>query len=423
MVIDRHEHAIRRRKMAPAFSERALKEAELLISIKAQMLAEQLGSSLPENGKHVDWTPPQNMGDFATYFGFDFISDLGYGESFDMLQNEETRWIPPVLRSASKFLYYVGYLPFVALIRPFMGTSIQDYLGGQSAADSLKYTKLANSRLAERIALEEKTKRAGEESSRKDTFHYLLNSKDPVTGKALTLEELQADSALIIAAGSDGVGLTLSATIFYLIRNPSVLSKLTTEIRSAFASATEIQSPKLVSLPYLTACIDETMRLCPPKPSTVPREILPGGSLIDGHYIPAGTTVGTPIYVLHHDPDIYPHPWSYRPERWIVDEKAEEGGEGNTIESVARARAAFCPFLIGPMNCIGKNIAYLALKAALAQMLFRYDIRPVREEMRGGVGGGGRADLEEGRRREDEYQMVDYIIGFRDGPWIQLRAK
>lgn len=412
--------------MAPAFSERALKEAERFISIKAQTLTRQLGSSLLESTKHGDWAPPQNMGDFATYFGFDFISDLGYGNSFDMLTKEENRWIPPVLQSANRFIYYVGYLPFVALIRPFMGTSIQDYLGGQSAADSLKFTILANSRLAERIAMEEEIKRAGEKPSRKDTFHYLLNSKDPMTGKGLTIEEMQADSALIIAAGADAVGLTLSATIFYLIHNPAILSKLTTEIRSAFASPTEIQNPKLGSLPYLTACIDETLRLCPPKPSTAPREVLSGGTQIDGHQIPAGTTVGTPVYVLHHDQDIYPHPWSYCPERWILDAKAEGGEEGSTVESVAKARAAFCPFLTGPMNCIGKNVAYLALKAALAQMLFRYDIKRVGEEMgrceRGRVG-GGRADLEEGRQREDEYQMVDYIAGFRDGPWIQLRAK
>lgn len=415
MVIDRHEHAARRRKMAPAFSERALKEAERLMTIQAQKLAEQIGSC--SNGgvgtKQGGWTGPQNMGDWATFFGFDFISDLGYGRSFDMLDKVENRWVPRVLRSASQFLYYVGYLPFIALVRPLMGTSVQDYVGGQSAADSLKYTNLANSRLAERIALEDQIKKAGEEPSRKDTFHYLLNSKDPVTGKELTREELQADSALVIAAGADGVGLTLSATIFYLLRNPSVLSKLTTEIRSSFGRLADIQNPTLGTLTYLSACIDETLRLCPPKASTLPREVLSGGIELDGQHIPKGVSVGTPVYVLHHDETIYPQPWSYSPERWIADEKA-----GVTSESVANARAALCPFLIGPMNCIGKNIAYFALKVSLAYLLFRYDIRQAGEV----TGGGGARDLEEGRHREDEYQMTDFILGFRDGPFVELRA-
>lgn len=438
MVIDKPEHAVRRRKMAPAFSERALKEAEGLISISARKLAEQIGKQHPKSsngGAHSEdsdndnWTTPQNFGNWSTWFGFDFISDLGYGESFGMLDNDANRWIAPVLRSASKFIYYVGYLPFIDLIRPLMGTRIQDYIGGQSAADSLKYTNLANARVAERIALEEKMQQAGEKPNRRDTFHYLLNSKDPATGKGLTREELQADSALVIAAGADGVGLTLSATVFYLIRNPTVLSKLTTEICQAFASLAEIQNPKLNTLTYLSACIDETLRLCPPKASTVPRQVLAGGMEIDGHYIPAGVDVGTPVYVLHHNEEHFPQAWSYKPERWIVadpDGKSVAVGEeveGMTRESVLQARAALCPFLIGPLNCIGKNMAYFAVKVSLAQLLWRYDIRASRAGEGIGGSGGGAKDLEWGRQREDEYQITDYITGFRDGPIVQLRAR
>jgi len=321
---------------------------------------------------------------------------------------------------ASRFLYYVGYLPFAALIRPFLGTSIQNYIGGQEAADSLKYTLLANKRLADRIDLEERMQqdpdsRAKPEGQRKDTFHYLLNSKDSVTGKTFTREELQADSALIIVAGSDGVAITISATIFYLLCYPAVLSQLTNEIRSAFANVSEIQNPKLSSLSYLTACIEETLRLCPPKPSSLPRDVLSGGINIDGQHIPQGITLGTPVYVLHHDETIYPDPWSFRPERWIVDQKT-----GVTAESVANARAAFCPFLVGPMSCIGKNMAYIAIRLALAHMLFRYDIRQAGEV----PGGGGRLGHPvEGRHRVDEYQTTDYIVGYRNGPFIQLRDR
>ncbi|EON68271.1 hypothetical protein W97_07529 [Coniosporium apollinis CBS 100218] len=413
MMIDKSEHAIRRRTISPAFSERALRDAEGLIAINARKLADAIGT-LPNGANQGDWTQPKNMNDWATYFGFDFVSDLGYGRCFGMVEDRDNRWIPGVLKSASRFLYYVGYLPFAPILRPLMGTSIQDYVGGQSAADSLKYTRLANGRLAERMELERQLKDSGKETTRKDTFHYLLNTKDPVTGRRFTTEELQADSSLIIAAGSDGVGLAVSSTIFYLLRYPTTLSKLTDEIRSAFADVSEIRHPKLGSLSYLTACVDESMRLCPAKPSTLPREVLSGGMIIDGHHIPQGISVGTPTYVLHRDEDIYPEPWEYRPERWIVDEKS-----GVSSENVAAARSAYCPFLIGPMNCIGKNMAYIAVKQALAHLLFRYDIRQAGAELTG----GGRPDLEKGRQREDEYQMTDYIIGFRDGPMIELRSR
>jgi cytochrome P450 len=415
MEIDKQQHAMRRRFLAPAFSDRALKEAERLIAVSALKMTEGM-SKLPEGAKKGDWTTPHNMGRWATFFGFDFIADLGYGQSFGMLENDENRWIPDVLRSASIFIYYVGYLPFIDLVRPLMGTAIQGYIFGQEAADSLKYTHLANSRLAERMDLEKQYKEKATDASqqRKDTFHYLLNSKDPVTGKGFTTEQLQADSALIIAAGSDGVGLTLAATIFYLICNPSALEKLTAEIRSAFSSADEIANPKLNSLPWLHACIEEALRMNPPKPSSVPRQVLKGGVTIDGRYFPQGATLGSPLYVLHHDPTYFPEPWEYKPERWIVDKET-----GVTAEDVAAAKSAFAPFLIGPMNCIGKNMSYIALKLALANLLWKCDVRKAGEL----TGGGREDDVDVGRRRWNEYQMQDWILGFRDGPMVEVRER
>jgi cytochrome P450 len=123
MEIDKQQHAMRRRFLAPAFSERALKEAERLITASALKLTEGL-SKLPEGAQKGDWASPHNMGRWATFFGFDFIADLGYGRPFGMLENNENRWVPDVLKGASIFIYYVGYLPFIDLVRPLMGSCI-----------------------------------------------------------------------------------------------------------------------------------------------------------------------------------------------------------------------------------------------------------------------------------------------------------
>lgn len=410
MEIDKHEHAMRRRFLQPAFSERALKEAETLISISARKLCQGLTSGLEEG----EWSEPKNFNDWATFFGFDFVSDLGYGKSFGMLDSIENRWIPGVLKSASIFLYYVGYLPFIDFVRPLMGTWVQDYVGGQAAADSLKYTNLANGRLAERTELEKQRKMNGKDTGRKDTFHYLLNSKDSVTGKTFTTEQLQADSALIIAAGSDGVAVTLAACMFYLLNNLRTMERLTEEIRESFSSVEEIGNPKLGSLPYLHACLEETLRMNPPKPSSLPREVLKGGLLVDGHLIPEGVNVGSPLYVIHHDPEIFLDPWDFRPERWIPSSSTRV-----RPEDVSAAKAACAPFLIGPMNCIGKNMSYIALKLALAHLLLTNDVK-----LSGGLTGGGlQGNIEESRRREGEYQMTDWILGFREGPMIALKSR
>lgn len=420
MERNKTQHALRRRFLSPAFSQQALKEAEKLITLSAIKLVRGLSSNP---------ATPRNMGEWATWFGFDFISDLGYGESFGMLDHHHpnhpevgTRWVPEVLKSASRFLYYVGYLPFIDLIRPLIGSKIQDYIGGQEAADSLKYTELANSRLAKRMQLENQLQEEREEKGqdeekggRRDTFHYLLNSRDPVTGKKFSKEELQADSALIIAAGSDGVGLTLSACIFYLLKNPMTLQHLVTEIRSSFGSVEEIKNPMLNTLEYLHACIEETLRLNPPKASSLPREVLKGGLEIDGMFIPEGITLGSPIYVLHHDPKVFPEPWEFKPERWILSNSSTSPQEQ---EKLSAAKATSIPFLVGPLNCIGKNMSYIALKLALVHLLWGYDIR-----ISGELTGGGSKKGVEGRRREGEYQMWDWILGFRDGPMIEVRAR
>lgn len=287
-----------------------------------------------------------------------------------------------------------------------------DYIGGQAAADSFRFTQLANTSLAERIARENEDQSSSEET-RKDIFHYLLQSRDPVTGKGFSREELQADSGLLIAAGSDGVAFTISAAVFYLLHNPPVLAKLTDEIRTAFHDVSEIRHSKLNSLIYLQSTIDETLRISPALPSIMPREVLAGGIELDGHHIPKGATVGISAYAIHHNETYYPLSWEFRPERWIVDEKT-----GATPDSVTAARGAFCPFSAGSMNCAGKNMAYLALKSALATLLYRFDIR-----LAGEPTGGGGLDMEEGRRRVGEYQMTDFIAAYRDGPMVQLRAR
>ena len=404
MEIDKHKHALRRRFLAPAFSDKALKEAEKLIAVSALKLANGLGE-----GGESGWSAAKNMNDWTTWFGFDFISNLGYGSSFGMLDGEDSRWIPGVLKSASRFIYYFGYLPFIDLVRPLMGTAIQS-LVSQNAADSLRYTEMANSRLAKRIEVDAKRKMNQQELERKDTFHYLLNSKDSVTGKNLSKEELQADSALIIAAGSDGVGITIAACMFYLLNYPQAMARLVKEIRESFNNVKEIRNPKLATLPYLQACIEETLRLNPPKPSTLPREVLDGGLTIDGKFFPRGVNIGSPLYVMHHDCSIFPEPWSFKPERFI----ASESGADN----VAAARAVSAPFLIGPMNCIGKNMSFIALKLAITNILFSNDVR-----ISGRLTGGGGRGKGEGRQREDEYQMQDWIIAFRDGPMVEIQKR
>ena len=83
--------------------------------------------------KKGEWSEEFDLQQWVAYYGYDFISDLAFGQSFALLDHEEHRFVPTVLKSANQFLYYVGYLPFAVLVRPLMGTFVQDYFPGQSA--------------------------------------------------------------------------------------------------------------------------------------------------------------------------------------------------------------------------------------------------------------------------------------------------
>ena len=146
----------------------------------------------------------------------------------------------------------------------------------------------------------------------------------------------------------------------------------------------------------------------------LPRAVLPGGLTVDGYYIPEGTVVGTCHYAVHHNPDYFPGPFEYRPERWIVD-----SAHGVTEEAVALAQSAFCPFSLGPRGCIGRGMAYMELLTTLARLLFLYDMRLAPGEQRG----AGQADLEWGRHRPKEFQLIDIFTSSKDGPLVQFRQR
>jgi cytochrome P450 len=219
-----------------------------------------------------------------------------------------------------------------------------------------------------------------------------------------------------IIAGSDTTSTAMAATLFYLVRHPAALAKVTAEVRSTFSSIEDIhQGAQLTSCTYLRACIDEAMRLSPSVGGLLPREVLGGGMTIDGEHVPAGTVVGTPHYAIHHHTDYYPEPFAYRPERWIVDKEA-----GVTEDDVALAQSAFCPFSIGPRGCIGKGLAYVEMSITLARVLFLYDLRKA-------VGvvdpGEGKEGAEWGRHRVGEFQLIDTFTSMKNGPMVEFRRR
>lgn len=84
-------------------------------------------------------------------------------------------------------------------------------------------------------------------------------------------------------AGGETVNTFLSAVTYYLLATPGTYDKLRDEIRGRYKSYDEIDATTAQQLPYLTAVINEGLRIYPPGAQGFPR--VSPGAVVDGHYV------------------------------------------------------------------------------------------------------------------------------------------
>lgn len=270
--------------------------------------------------------------------------------------------------------------------------------------------------------LEERTKaeeeaRLDETKVRKDFFHYLYMAGDPENGGlGFSTAELWEEMQLLIMAGADTTSIVLAGIFFHITRNADVSAKLVEEITTTFGSASEIVTgPKLSSCKYLKAVIQEGLRVTPPAPGDLGREVQAGGVVVDGEYFPEGTHVTTCVWALSYNEDVFSEPLKFRPERWIVGEK------GATVESVELAERTLGAFSAGARGCIGKNLAWMEMSLLLARAAYLFEMR--RDPVNNLGGGDPNAKGPSLRRDPNQYQLFDTFVGQRDGPLIQLKKR
>jgi cytochrome P450 len=180
-----------------------------------------------------------------------------------------------------------------------------------------------------------------------------------------------------VNAGSDTISTTLRAIFYYLLKHPSTLERIRSELDTAVAEGKI--SPVFVtwaesnSLPYLHSVILEALRIHPPISLSLERVVPSGGlQLPNGMYIPPGTVVGINPWVLHRDERIFgADASSWRPERWLDQD----------IEVVKTMERNLLSFGAGKRSCLGKNIAMLELHKIVSALLLRYDFQMVNPGM------------------------------------------
>lgn len=172
--------------------------------------------------------------------------------------------------------------------------------------------------------------------------------------------------------GSDTSRTTLTTLFYYLMKAPALYQKLQSELDALPSDLSASDFPALSKLPFLNACIDECLRLEPPVSSGAQRVSPQGGATICETFIPKATAARIPAYVLQRDARYFSDPDSFDPDRWLP---------GSTQK--LHDKRAFFPFLIGPYGCIGKQVALLEMRFAVATIVKTFDLELV---------GGGTTD-------------------------------
>ncbi|KAJ4379418.1 hypothetical protein N0V86_005463 [Didymella sp. IMI 355093] len=407
-------HARKRRVINYAFSESALRGAEVFVHSNVDRWLNVLGQVKERDDV---WTKSINMADQVTYLVFDILGDLCFGKCFDMKEpDSKLRHVPELMIGFMELVHPIACSPISSLYVWLKPRGLDRLLAAATPPAIQKWTEFVDDCLAKRTSkqreLEEKPKPEAE--VRKDFFHWLFNAKDPETGTGYSLPELYAECELLTIAGSDTTAIVISAAYFYLSRHPAVQEKLAQEILSTFSSYDEIKAgPKIQSCKYLTAFLMEAMRMSPPVPAEPSREVLPGGTTVNGHYFPQGSLVSTAFWAMHYNKDYYPQPLQFCPERWIV------GEAGSTADSVALAESAFCAFSAGSRGCVGKNMAWLEMRIVMAKTLWKFEIK---QDPNNNLGGGS-VDARPGRREEGQYQTYEMFVSNRKGPMVQLKER
>ena len=201
-------------------------------------------------------------------------------------------------------------------------------------------------------------RRAEADGEQRDDVLAMLLAARHEDGSPMSKQELRDELMTLLVAGHETTASELAWAFERLARTPSALRPLLAEIDSGDGDA------------YLTATVHETLRRRPVIPNAAPR-LTKQPVEIGGWSYPEGVCLIPNAYLIHHDPEIYPDPYAFRPERFLDE---------------TPGTYTWIPFGGGRRRCLGASFAQLEMKIVLRAVLSRAEPAPAQ-------------DLAEGSRR------------------------
>ncbi|KAJ5539961.1 cytochrome P450, partial [Penicillium frequentans] len=172
-------------------------------------------------------------------------------------------------------------------------------------------------------------------------FDLFLQENEEKREQTIPMESLIDEAFSFSFAGNDTTSSALAHATYFILTHPLAEKRLRDELGTVTRAEDQVLPFKSVSnLPFLSAIIQESLRLGTPTPARFPRIVPREGIYIKGQYIPPGTTISVVQRMVHDDPGIFPEPDKFVPDRWL-------GEKGKQL------RRWHVSFSRGSRSCIG----------------------------------------------------------------------
>ncbi|XP_011165193.2 cytochrome P450 4C1 [Solenopsis invicta] len=353
-----------RKLIWPTFHFSILNQFAVILSEKAEILTTCLDRKIEKNpGKAIDICP------FIFNAALDIICETAMG--VDIRAQE-------VVTKYTSAVHTISWLIMTRIFRPWYWINWLFYLSPRgkqykSTLDTLhEFTKqVICKRKAERKLQNDYSEPKNENNEfnigkrKRKAFLDLLLDQNAKDDCPLTDDELRAQVDTFMFAGQDTTAIAIIWTLFLLGNNLEHQEKVHKELEEVFGvSETPASVKELSQLKYLDRVMKETLRILPSIP-VITRKLTEDVKL-GNNILPKGLTIGMSIIFIHRNPEIWPDPLKFDPDRFLPE------------NSKHRHPYAFIPFSAGPRNCIGQKFALIEQKILLTAVLRKWRVKSVK---------------------------------------------
>ncbi|KAF5608707.1 benzoate 4-monooxygenase cytochrome P450 [Fusarium pseudoanthophilum] len=376
-VIDHGDHSQRRKYLSNSFALKTVTDMEPVIRQNFRRMLDYLD----EIANPYTAIQTLDIRRWFNYFTLDVIGDMAFGLPMGFLAGrcDATRVkspgrheyrIPSTLDALhqgtrlSTTLAQLSSIRCVKIIKQLFSATnwLKQSTGAQGIED---FDNLCINQLTGRLD------NGSPDRSQQDFMSEILEDRDGKP-RELSSERLLSESIVFMNAGSETTAAALSSTLYFLLSNPKCFEKLRAEIDARLGPNHDgiVSYDSAKDLPYLRACIDESLRLRPPIAYALQRLVVsPQGAIIAGHHIKQGTTVAVSPWTIRRNRKLYKNPDEFDPERWFDPEQ------------LSNLRRYYIVFSQGPRQCLGRHIAMVELQILISTLVQRYDMYLADQEM------------------------------------------